>query len=309
MATLIAVDGHSLNLGLQRVAQDRNRNHGQSHSRFRIDHGELAEFLTRLSTTHLENEEDLSLNFYTDNEKSDGTSKVMGRVVKYFSTKGYGFISATDSNSYFFHNNDVINKRALCEGREDRYPHPTSHEFQKRIVGKVVTFEPATSEDDKTRAEEVRIELGTRSLDQFYRLRREPFLEMLADHGYQIIRCKPSYHSGKAKSIDVKICIDASWDLEEDDTFILLSDDPIFSELVTRLLDADINVILATFETSNSEKLRNIISEKGGKVVLLDEHLDELELEFENDDMPEDTDDADFENSEAMKREVSFQGV
>lgn len=283
MATLIAVDGHSLNLGLQRVAQDRNKNQNQVQSRFRIDHGELADFLTNLSTTHLANEEDLSLNFYTDNEKSDDNDdKVMGRVVKYFSTKGYGFISATDGNSYFFHHNEVINKRALCDSNEDRYPHPTSREFQKRIMGKIVTFEPATGEDDKTRAEEVKIELGSRSLDQFYRLRREPFLEMLADHGYQIIRCHPSYHSGKAKSIDVKICLDASWDLGDDDTLILLSDDPIFTELTARLLEAEINVILVTFETSHSEKLRKTVTENGGRVVILDEHLETLELEFEN---------------------------
>ena len=283
MATLIAVDGHSLNTGLQRIAQDRNKDRNQPHSRFRIDHGELAEFLTGLSTTHLGNEEDLSLNFYTDNEKTNNGSKAMGKVVKFFSAKGYGFISATDGNSYFFHNNEVINKRALCEGREERYPHPTSQDFQKRIIGKVVTFNPTTSEDDRTRAEEVRIELGARSLDQFYRLRREPFLEMLADHGYQIVRCRPSYHSGKAKSIDVKICMDASWDLADEDTFILLSDDPIFSDLVTKLTDSDINVILVTFNTPGSEELRNVISEQGGRVVLLNDYLNDLELVFEDD--------------------------
>lgn len=287
MATLIAVDGHSLNLGLQHIAQERNKNFNY-HSRFRIDHGELAEFLVQLSSTHLENEEDLSINFYTDNEKSNDGSKIMGKVVKYFSNKGYGFISATDGNSYFFHNNELVNKKILCEGKEDRYPHPTSQDFQKRILGKIVTFEPEVIEEDKTRAADVRIELGERSLDRFYRLRREPFLEMLSEYGYQIIRCRPSFHSGKAKSIDVKICLDASWDLESNDTLVLLSDDPVFEELAIRMLGAGINLVLVTFETNNSEKLRNTVLESGGKVVLLDHHLDDLELGFAYDDKPED---------------------
>ena len=172
---------------------------------------------------------------------------------------------------------------ARAVGREtSRYPHPTTQEFQKRIIGKVVTFEPATNEDGRSKAEGVRLEFGPRVLDQFYRLRREPFLEMLEDHGYHIIRSRPSHHSGKAKSIDVKICLDASWDLADDDTLVLLSDDPIFSDLASRLIDSDIKVILITFDGSHSEELRNTISEKRGKVVLLDEHLDNLELEFEN---------------------------
>jgi len=283
MTTLIAVDGHSLNLGLQKVAQDRNKKHGQSRSRFRIDHGELADFLTRLSGPSAEGEDDYSLNFYIDSEKSGSNSQVMGRVAKYFSEKGYRFLAATDGNSYFFHHNEVVNKKLLCEGREDRYPHPTSYDFQKRIMGKVVTFNPATNEDGQTKAEEVRLEFGSRVLDQFYRLRREPFLEMLEDHGYDIIRCRPSHYSGKAKSIDVTICLDASWDLADDDTLVLLSDDPIYSDLTARLRDSDINVTLVTFDTPGSEELRNVVLKHGGKVVLLDDYLNGLELVFEDD--------------------------
>jgi len=294
MTTLIAVDGHSLNAGLQRAARDRNKGiQNGPHSRFRIDHQALGEFLADPSgwneDSHKESPE-VDLRFYTDSMKVE-TDQVMGRVTNYFGNKGYGFISATDGNSYFFHNNEITNKRSLCLAREDRYPHPTSREFQTRIVGAVVTFEPITNSDDnRTRAEEVRIEAGARALDQYYRLRREPFLEMLVDSGYAIVRTMPSQVSGKSKSIDVRICLDASWELEGDDNFILLSDDPIFTELAFRLLTANINVTLVTFKTSRSEELRNSIIDNKGKVIFLEDHLDDLELAFE-DDYDDETDD------------------
>ena len=157
-------------------------------------------------------------------------------------------------------------------------------------MGKVVTFNPTTNEDGRTKAEEVKLEFGARSLDQFYRLRREPFLEMLEDHGYHIVRCRPSGHSGKAKSVDVGICLDASWELADGDTLVLLSDDPIFSDLVIRLCETDIKVILTIFDTDSSDELREVVLGHGGKVVLLNDHLDDLELVFEDD--YEDEDDA-----------------
>jgi uncharacterized LabA/DUF88 family protein len=261
-------------MGLQRVAKAQNDNG----KRFRIDHGELAKFLRQYG------DDDIHLNFYVDAETSDNTStKVMGKITKYLTNKGYGFISATDGNSYFFHNNEIINKKHLCNPHEDRYPHPTTPEFQKRLLGKVVTFKVVNTEDDKTRAEEVSLELGARSLDRFYRLRREPFLEMLASHDYNVVRCSPSHHPGKAKSIDVQICLDASWELADEDTFVLLSDDAIFSDLVVRLREADIEVVLATFDLPSSAALRDVVQKEGGRVVLLDDYLDELEFVFDSD--------------------------
>ena len=106
---------------------------------------------------------------------------------------------------------------------------------------------------------------------------------MLATHGYNIVRCRPSHNSGKAKSIDVQIVLDASWEIADEDTFVLLSDDVIFAELIIRLRDADTNVVLVTFDSPSSQELRDITQAEGGQVVLLDDHLDELELVFNQD--------------------------
>jgi uncharacterized LabA/DUF88 family protein len=258
MTVLIAVDGHSLNLGLQKVAQTRNKNSRESKNK--------------------------SVRFYTDSAKVDEESRLMGRVVKYFGPKGYGFISATDGNSYFFHNNEITNKHALCNANEDRYPHPTSREFQNRILKKVVTLDPAVNEDGRSKAEEVRLEFGAQSLDRFYRLRREPFLEMLADSGYEIVRCRPSYNTGKAKSIDCRIYLDALSELDEDDTLIILTDDPIFCDLVDKLRSFDVHVTVVTFDTPSSEELRNTTKNSGGQVLLLNDYLDDLELGYEDED-------------------------
>ncbi len=287
MTVLVAVDGHSLNLGLQKVAQNRK----DGNSRFRIDHELLAEFLLEQAGVDLETKvADWPLRFYTDNQKvTDEDSRIMGKVVKYFGAKGYGFIAATDGNSYFFHNNEVLNKRALCDANEDRYPHPTSRDFQSRILNKVVTFDPAQNDDGRSKAEEVRLEFGSRALDRFYRLRREPFLEMLEDSGYQVVRCRPSKTSGKAKSIDCKIYLDALCDLEEEDRLVLLSDDPVFCELVIKLASFKIKVILATFDTAHSEELRDAVKNSGGQTVLLDEHLNELELAYEEEEASEES--------------------
>ena len=124
MTLLIAVEGDSLNSGLLKAAKSRNREEKQ---RFRIDHDRLAEFLTdEVVLGDEENAQSLAtekfLRYYVDqaSTKTDEPNRKLGKVNKYFAAKGYGFITTTDGESYFFHNNEVLNKKALCESRETR---------------------------------------------------------------------------------------------------------------------------------------------------------------------------------------------
>ena len=287
MATLIAVDGHSLNFGLQKVAQTRN---GARRARFRVDHHRLAELLAQPDSV-----ETVSLRFYTDDQKLESTTeRPTGRVVKYFANKGYGFISGTDGHSYFFHHNEVVNKKALCGNREDRYPHPLSQDFRDRIIGKVVTFNPLPNEDGRFKADGVTVELSEKAVDRYYQLRRMPFLQMLEDNGYKLVRCRQSHYPGKSKSIDCRITLDALCELESGDRFVLLSDDPVFIDLAEKLLARGIKITIATFKVSRSNEISEAIAKLGGQLVFLDEHLEDIQLEYPEDEAgSEDTTDLD----------------
>lgn len=275
MTSLIAIDGHSLNLGLQKIAKAR-----KSNDRFRIDYELLAHFLLE-SVTY----PDATLNFYTDNQKLDNITpeRSLGRITKYFSDKGYGFISTTDGGSYFFHNNDITNKRVLCNTDESRYPHPTSDEFRKRVLNKIVSYTPTLGEDGRTKAEDIKLEFSSKTIDRFYSLRREPFLEMLSESGFNVIRCRPSQVPGKSKGIDIKITIDAMAGLSNEDNLILLTDDPIYCDLIYALEDYDISTTLITFKTSRSQELIEAAS-KSGMVLFLEDNLENLELQYEDED-------------------------
>ena len=194
---------------------------------------------------------------------------------KYFAAKGYGFITTTDGESYFFHNNEVLNKKALCESRETRYPRPTSKEFGNRILNKIVSFE-VVEEEGKTRAEAVRLEFSKRVLDRYFALRRQPFLEMLQDNGYDVVDCRAD---DSVSGVFSRICIDALCELEEGDSFILISESVIFVELLERLEDFGISTTLLTFKGNKSESLREELGDT--RVLFLDDFLDDLELCFE----------------------------
>jgi len=275
MATLIAVDGHSLNYGLQKFAQSRS---DERRNRFKIDHLRLAELLA-----HPETLDKVSLRFYTDDQKSDkDDGRPMGRINKFFSNKGFGFIIGTDSRSYFFHHNEIVNKKVLCEDNDNRYPHPSSNDFRDRIFNKIVTFNIVKNEDGRFKAEEVRLETNNKSLDRYYQLRREPFLRMLEESDYKLVRCRASKHGGKSKSIDCRIILDALSELEENDKFVLLSDDPIFIDLILKLKDKNIKVTVATFKISRSDEICDAVEKVGGQILFLDDHLDDIQLEYED---------------------------
>jgi len=285
MATLIAVDGNSLNYGLQKLAQSRATNEQQT--RFRVDHQRLADLLAQPTLVSK-----VSLRFYTDDQKIEDRNRPMGRVSKYFPNKGYGFISGTDGRSYFFHHNELVNKKVLCDGNEDRYPHPASQEFKDRVCSRVVTFNAVAGEDNRFKAEEIRFELAGKALDRYYQLRREPFLQMLEESGYKIVRCRQSRHGSKSKNVDGKIILDALTELEAGDAdhLVLLSDDPIYIDLIEKLLNRGVRVTVATFKVSRSEEIREAVSKKpGGNVLLLDDHLDDIQLEYEDFDEEEDS--------------------
>ena len=283
MTLLIAVEGDSLNSGLLRATKSRKREEKQ---RFRIDHDRLAEFLTNeVVLGDEENAQSLAtekfLRYYVDQAslKTDEPNRKLGKVNKYFAAKGYGFIVTTDGSSYFFHNNEILNKKALCEGRETRFPRPTSGEFGSRILNKIVSFE-VVEEDGKTRAEAIRLEFSKRVLDRYFALRRQPFLEMLQDNGYEVIKCLSGDNDSGVFS---RICIDALCELEEGDSFILISESVIFSELLYRLDDFGINTTLLTFRGSESEALRNELEDT--RVLFLDDFLDDLELCFDDEEL------------------------
>lgn len=290
MVRLVAIDGHSLNLGLQKTAQQSNI--CDRKKRFRIDHHQLAKFLIKN-----ESNEDISLRYYTDEVQLDlNDFRAMGKITKYFANKGYGFITGTDGKSYFFHQNEIINKKVLSNNNDYsnahgvRYPHPSSLEFRDKLLNKIVSFAPVVNMDNHTnndeerlKAEELRLELNGKALDKYYQLRREPFLQMLEESGYQIIRCRSFRHSGKSKSVDCRIYLDALCELESDeDSFTLLSDDPIFIDLVIRLLNDNIKVTVATFKISRSSEICQATLKAGGKVVFLDDQIQDMQLEFEN---------------------------
>jgi uncharacterized LabA/DUF88 family protein len=288
MATLIAVDGNSLNYGLQKLAQSRAANEKQT--RFRIDHQRLADLLAQPEPLSK-----VSLRFYTDDQKIEDNVRPMGRIFKYFPNKGYGFISGTDGRSYFFHHNELVNKKALCDGNEDRYPHPASQEFKDRTSGRVVTFNAVVGEDNRFKAEEIRFELAGKALDRYYQLRREPFFQMLEESGYKLVRCRQSRHASKSKNVDGRIILDALVELEDGDHLVLLSDDPIYTDLIEKLLSRGVKVTVATFKVSRSEEIREAVTSlaknPGGNVLLLDDHLDDIQLEYEDFD-EEDLDDS-----------------
>lgn len=274
MATLIAIDSHSLNFGLQKIARIQNN---EKQGRVRIDYCSLAELLAESESLNK-----VSLRFYTDDSPSNNEGRPMGKIFKFFPNKGYGFVMGTDGNSYFFHHNEIVNKRTLCNKGENRYPHPSSQEFKNYILNKVVTFNAVSMEDSKFRAEDVCLELSEKSLDRFYQLRREPFLQMLEESGYKLVRCRPSKSGGKSKSVDCRIILDALCELDEKDKFILLSDDPIFIDLIKVLTATGTKVVIATFKVSRSDEIREVVEKAGGEVVLLDDHLDSIKLEYDD---------------------------
>lgn len=280
MATLVAVDGDYLNRALKKKAYtlqsvDKDTADVTENPRLRVDFSRLADLLSHPAGKKTEDE--VFLNYYTDFLKPDPLERgSMGRVSKYWGERGWGFIAGTDGKSYFFHNQDIVNRRDLRIGAEDRYPHPSSKQFEDRILGKIVSFNP-TENEGRSKADSVRIEQGS-SVEKYFRLRREPFLAMLQETGYNIVRCEPTYQITKAKdkSVDCSIYFDALRELhDETDTFVLVSDDSVFAKLVQGLREDGIQVVLVAFKSKATESLGKLAD----RVVFLDERLDEIRLD------------------------------
>lgn len=274
MATLIAVDGLSLNFGLQKLAQSRGG------ERLKVDHLRLAELLAQP-----EDLSKVSLRFYVDDHTLDENKhQSLGRITKYFSNKGYGFITGTDGNSHFFHHNQLLNKKSLYDYRQ------SNSELGKILLDQIVTYS-AISEDNRFRAENVRLHLSGKVVEHFYQLRREPFLKMLEETGYKLVRCRPSRYSDK--SVSCHIMLDAIYELDSGDHLILLSDDPIYSGLIEKLSGSGIKITVATFKISHSEEIQQSVQKIDGKILLLDEHIDEVQLSYDDFEDDEPTPEAD----------------
>lgn len=291
--TLIAVDGDYLNRALRKKAQ-RLQNTGKElpencgRPRLRVDFAKLAKLLSETSTSSASHE--ILLNYYTDSLPPNEADQSMGRVSQYWPNRGWGFIAAPDGKSYFFHNQDVVNKRDLRLSSEDRFPHPSHPEFAKRIRSQVVSFTP-TDNEGKLKAENVRLEQGA-AVDKYFRLRREPFLSMLGESGYNIVRCKPSQPITKAKdkSVDCRIVLDAVRELQDSqDRFVLVSDDLVFTELLRSLHEDEIPITLVAFQSRAADELGKLAD----RVVILDDRLDEIQLEYEDQGETEDEQDPD----------------
>lgn len=283
MTTLIAIDGDYLNRALKKKAialqsSGRDLPESSGNPRLRVDFAKLADFLA--APADRKNREDVLLHYYIDFPKPDASDRaMMGRVYSYFSDRGWGFISGIDGKSYFFHNQDLLNRRDLRIGTEERYPHPSTPEFRNRLIGKIVSFSPGEN-DGKSKADAVRIEQGP-AIDKFFRLRREPFLTMLQDTGYKIIRCESVQPLSKAKdkSVDCEIYFDAMREVhDENDRFILVSDDPVFTRLIRGLREDGIEVSLIAFKSRGSEELSKHVDRR----IFLDDKLEEIQLEYDD---------------------------
>lgn len=263
-ACLVAIDGHSLNYNLRKKAynlqqrgSDLPENFGKP--RLRLDYLKLAELLSDPFSPS-----EVTLRYYTDQKSPALSDREMGKVVSYKPDEGVGYIAGARGGRYVFHISDV------------------SGRFSDKLYKQVVTFE--VDDDDENRAVAL-AKVGTNQVDKYYRLRRESYFEMLDESGYEVIRCRPSrnpQHKGKAKSVDCRIYYDAMDFLsEEDDQLVLLSDDPNFGHLIEGLSGYGVKIVLVTFDTAASKELREITLATGGEVLLLDRHLDEVQLEPE----------------------------
>jgi len=208
------------------------------------------------------------INYYTAQRQPSPTDLEMGKVVSFRPENQHGFIAGATGGHFEFSIDDVIRLKAPGE--------------KQKLYKQIVSFE--MDDLDENRAVNVRVANGS-SVDRYYRLRREFYFTMLEDSSYNIVRCRPSrnsQHKGKAKSVDCRIYYDAMDRLSDDtDRFVLLSDDPNFVFLVNGLANYGIPVTLATFDTAASEELRKVVEAAGGDIILLDDHLVDIQLEAE----------------------------
>jgi uncharacterized LabA/DUF88 family protein len=226
-------------------------------------------------------DEDVLLYYYADAlipSAEDG--RLMGRVNKYWPDRGWGFIAATDGNSYFFRHQDISNKKELRFAKEKRSPKPSTNEFMTRLRGKIVSF-LQVDDDGKTKAEDIHLEQGI-NIERYYQLRREPFLKMLEDSGYELVRCPlPKGHTqSKSKSIDCMIYYDALRELQDDqDSFVLVSDDSVFITLLRGLDEDGVKTTVAGFKNSGIVTL----AQNAESMLVLDNHLHDLQYDYEED--------------------------
>lgn len=288
MTTLIAVDGDYLNRALHSKArllnkkgEDLPKNMGKP--RLRIDFESLASLLAKPLGV---DSSDLLLNYYADALIPGEAGRKVGRINKYWHDRGWGFIAAPpqpdsglDAESYFFHHQDIANKSSLRNSDEKKYPQPSTPEFTSRIRGKIVSYKVIYN-DGREKASDVRLEQGA-AVERYYQLRKESFLRMLEESGYELVRCSvPDGHTqGKSKTIDCMIYYDALRELQdEQDRFVLVSDDPVFGTLL-RGLDED--GVLTTVAGFKSSKLANL-AEHAAHALVLDSHLKQLQLDYED---------------------------
>jgi len=262
--TLVAIDGPSLNFNLSKKAhslqlrgRDLPKNSGRP--RLRLDYLKLADLLASQ-----DDEKDIVINYYTAQREPTPSDFEMGKVVSFKLEEGRGFIAGARGGHFEFNSNDVM--------QSDR----------QKLFKQIVNFELHDLDDE--RAVNIQVVSGA-SVDNYYRLRREFYFNMLRESGYQIVRCRPSRNpspGNKAKSVDCRIYYDALDNLSDEiDQFVLLSDDPNFSFLIQGLAGYGIVVTLATFDTAASRELRDVVKSVGGEVILLDRHLMDIQLEVE----------------------------
>jgi len=246
--TLIAVDGHSFNGGLHKkaaslAAKGKNLPTFYSKLRLRVDYKKLREVLGADDEKLNGADSNLALVYYTGQpeKKSD---RMMGRVYKWMRSGGYGFIREINGGNYFVHARSVERDGRNRDGYVTLEP------------GQIVSFDGRTDDDGREVASSVRVETSPGGRDAYFGMRQDSFLKMLEESGYEVVRCRSAKSGFKSKHVDVRVVRDAMGELTRDtDQLILVSDDPVYLDLIQTLKADGVRVTVVAFRSNHAEEL------------------------------------------------------
>lgn len=287
--TLIAFDGHSFNRALRKkaatlAAKGKDLPTYYRKVRLRVDYKKLREALGATDDKLNSDDDSVALVYYTEQaeKKSD---RMMGRVYKWLKSGGYGFIREVNGGNYFVHARSVERDGRNRDGYVTLEP------------GQIVSFEGRTDEGGREIASSVRVEMTAEGRDAYFSMRQDTFLTMLENTGYEIVRCRSAGDGRQHKSrfVDVRIVMDALNELtNEEDHLVLVSDDPVYKDLVETLKADGVKVTVAAFQSRRAEELMAAASDS----VIFDDILKDIaydapttETNNNSDDSEEDYDD------------------
>lgn len=260
MTTLIAIDGPSLNLALKRKTTGSER--------FRISYESLGQYLRDQVADHT------VLRYYTDQQ---GTNRYIGTVLQF--KNGFGKIEGYKQDrdrerTFSLHHSNIMNKGFLTK-RGVEVPQGNTADFAHLVTNQVVSFDIEKT-DEGFKAINVLIEPNSSFRS---RIKSEKFLKMLEESGFEVIRNRISNNpKSKSKSLDMKVCIDSVRELDEEDTFLILTQDSEYITLLKDLTKHGVRIIIACFLTKATEEMRKL----SNSVINLDEIIENISLEDSN---------------------------